>query len=83
MTHLSMWELSMEHCIVPTESDFAFHVTWQISTISTISLNRINLLAPELFFFLILAHPVNKMWIKQEPNALELWNKVHFEEKNP
>jgi len=40
-----------------------------------------NLLAPELFFFLILAHPVNKMWIIQEPNALELWNKLHFEEK--
>ena len=32
-------------------------------------------------FFLILAHPVYKMWIKQEPNKLELWNKLHFEEK--
>ena len=21
------------------------------------------------------------MWIKQEPNMLELWNKLHFEEK--
>ena len=40
----------------------------------------INLLAPELFF-LILAHPVYKMWIKQELNTLELWNKLHFEEK--
>ena len=40
----------------------------------------IKLLAPE-FFFLILAHPVYKMWIKQEPNTLELWNKLHFEEK--
>jgi len=39
-----------------------------------------NLLAPELFF-LILAHPVYKMWIIQEPNTLELWNKLHFEEK--
>jgi len=38
-----------------------------------------NLLAPELFF-LILAHPVYKMRIKQEPNVLELWNKLHFEE---
>ena len=36
-----------------------------------------NLLAPELFF-LILAHPVYKMWIIQEPNKLELWNKLHF-----
>jgi len=39
-----------------------------------------NLLAPE-FFFLILAHPVYKMWITQEPNMLELWNKLHFEEE--
>ena len=41
-----------------------------------------NLLTPELvFFFLILAHPVYKMWIIQEPNTLALWNKLHFEEK--
>ena len=34
-------------------------------------------------FFLMLAHPVYKMWIIQEPNMLELWNKLHFEkEKN-
>ena len=33
------------------------------------------------YFFLILAHPVYKMWIIQEPNNLELWNKLHFEEK--
>ena len=39
-----------------------------------------NPLAPELFFF-ILAHPVYKMWIIQEPNKLVLWNKLHFEEK--
>jgi len=31
--------------------------------------------------FLILAHPVYKMWIIQEPNMLELWNKLDFEEK--
>ena len=35
---------------------------------------------PELFF-LILAHPMYKMWIIQVPNTLELWNKQHFEEK--
>ena len=40
-----------------------------------------NLLAPELFF-LILAHSVYKMWILQEPNTIELRNKLHFEEKN-
>ena len=42
---------------------------------------HINPLAPELFFFLILAHPVYKMWIIQKPNKLALWNKLHFEEK--
>jgi len=42
--------------------------------------HRVNLLAPELFF-LILAHSVYKMLIIQEPNTLELWNKLHFEEK--
>jgi len=41
---------------------------------------RLNLLTPELFF-LILTHPVYKMWIKQEPSTLELWNKLHFEEE--
>ena len=42
----------------------------------------INILGPELIF-LILAHPVYKMWVIQEPNPLELWNKLHFEdEKN-
>ena len=34
------------------------------------------------YFFLILAHPVYKMWIIKWPNKLALWNKLHFEEKN-
>ena len=38
-----------------------------------------NLSVPE--FFLILAHPVHKMWIIQEPSVLELWNKLYFEGK--
>jgi hypothetical protein len=42
--------------------------------------STVNLLAPELFF-LILAHFVYKMWIIQETNMLELWNKLHFEEE--
>jgi len=33
------------------------------------------------YFFFILARPVYKMWIIQEPNKLELWNKLHFEEE--
>ena len=39
-----------------------------------------NLLAPE-FGIYILAHPVCKMWIIQEPKKVALWNKQHFEEK--
>ena len=39
-----------------------------------------NLLAPE-FGIQILAHPVCKMWIIQEPKKVALWNKRHFEEK--
>jgi len=55
------------------------------SNISALPLHRafcgfFKLLAPELFFK-ILAHTVCKMWIKQEPNTLELWNKLHFEEE--
>ena len=49
-------------------------------TLYPLTMPDINLLAPELFF-LILTHPVYKMWILQEPNTLELWNKLHFEEK--
>ena len=32
-------------------------------------------------YFLILAHPVYKMWKLQEPNRLDLWKKLHFEEE--
>ena len=32
-------------------------------------------------YFLILAHTVYKMWIIEEPNKLELWDKLHFKEK--
>ena len=32
-------------------------------------------------YFLNFSTPVYKMWIKQEPNTLELGNKLQFEEK--
>jgi hypothetical protein len=32
-------------------------------------------------FFKIFTHPVFKMWIIQEPNKVELWNKRHFKRK--
>ena len=34
-----------------------------------------------VIIFLILAHPVYKIWIIREPNTLDLWNKRHFEEE--
>jgi hypothetical protein len=46
----------------------------------SVSADRLNLLDPELFF-LVLAHPVYKMRIIQEPNTIELWSKLHFEEE--
>ena len=44
-------------------------------------METLNFWRRNYFFFLILAHPVYKMWIRQEPNKLELWNKLHFEEE--
>jgi len=44
-------------------------------------MNKLTFWCQNYFFFSILAHPVYKMWIKQEPNMLELWNKLHFEEE--
>jgi len=32
-------------------------------------------------YFFNFSTPVYKMWIIQEPDTLELWNKLHFEEK--
>ena len=56
------------------------HLEAQISLHLIFSLwGYINLLAPEFFFNF--STPVYKMWIIQEPNILELWNKLHFEEK--
>jgi hypothetical protein len=48
--------------------------------LSHICEENINLLAPELFFFNF-STPAHKMWIIQEPNTLEIWNKLYFEEK--
>jgi hypothetical protein len=41
---------------------------------------KFNLLALESGIS-ILAHPVCKMWIIQEPKKVAIWNKWHFEEK--
>ena len=51
------------------------------TTHSPIILEQVLTLWCRIFFFLILAHSVYKMWIIKEPNKLALWNKLHFEEK--
>jgi len=64
---------------VLTSDPTPWKIYWWWWTSCLLSKNtNINLLAPELFFF-ILAHPVYKMWTIKEPNKLELWNKLHFE----
>ena len=63
-----------------TVKPMRLHCRWGLIVIWRDGIIRFNPLAPELFF-LILAHPVYKMWIIQEPNKLALWNKLHFEEK--
>ena len=64
---------NIKNCLSYTSSLPTRHMT----SMSAISLTfwRRN------YFILILAHPVYKMWIIQEPNTLELWKKLHFEEK--
>ena len=51
-----------------------------IATLTQLSICSDQTFGPGIFF-LILAHPVYKMLIIQEPNTLELLNKLHFEEK--
>ena len=70
-THLYTFSL---YSLVQPDDDLIRAETYSCSYV-------FNLLVPELFFFLILAHPVCKMWMIQEPNMLELWNKLYFEEK--
>jgi len=49
--------------------------------VARFSLTHLTFWRRNYFFFLILAYSVYKTWIKQEPNKLELWNKLHFEER--
>jgi hypothetical protein len=60
------------------------HCTWLVIYLDCTmmhGLTNLNLLAPE-FYVQILAHPVCKIWIIQEPKNVALWNKRHFEDKN-
>ena len=91
VTYFASWKCKIrQRCIatyVPPSYSIGRHVflSRNLSVLSgetliLLALVIINLLAPELFF-LILAHSVYKMGIIQEPNMLEMWNKLHFEEE--
>ena len=86
------WYLYVPPAVIFDSYLFCSDTFYVLTTTSVMSLNLkkkywcasnihnttvINLLAPELFF-LILAHPIYKIRIIQEPNRLELWNKLHF-----
>jgi hypothetical protein len=72
-------------CALPVGK--AVHQGCQTTSVSKLTKCTITLTCVQPFgtgiiiFFLILAHTVYKMWIIQETNMLELWNKLHFEEK--
>ena len=79
----------VQSCILPKWLDCVYiHLAYrkiellyeELSEEDALCVETLNLLAPGLFF-LILAHPVYKMWIIQEPNMLDLWNKLHCEEE--
>jgi len=59
---------------------FVLDCYWLSNTMGWCCPHSIKLLDPELFF-LVLAHPANKMRIILEQNTIELWNKQHFEEE--
>ena len=91
LTLLTLNYAMRHHCTCPSVCDCKFGnprrkptlnlniQTFEIHS-TDLCVYELNLLAPELFF-LILAPLVYKMWIIQEPNKLELWNKLHFEGK--
>jgi len=59
---------------------------WMLRTEQCVTTQKFlpTLLCSALLYYILinlLAHSVYKMWIKQELNTLELWNKLHFEEE--
>ena len=80
---LCTWAAVALHCADSGEVPHMKHCRrhrWPQSRGTNTYTLHINLSSPGLFL-LILAHPVCKMWIIQEPNTLELWNKQNFEEE--
>jgi len=62
-------------------------LTWRIwwALLENASKCRWNLIRRLTFrrrsFFFNFSTPAHKMWIIQEPSKLQLWNKLHFEER--
>ena len=74
--------MSLFHASTCFEHMCSKHVeAWSKLIIKFSASSWLTLWRRDYFFFLILAHPVYKMWIVQEPNKLALWNKLHFEEE--
>ena len=72
--------LLLHKCYFLHQAQWYVYVTFEIES-TTSKHPRCVLTFWRRIYFLILAHPVYKMWIIQKPNTLELWNKLHFEEK--
>jgi len=51
------------------------NAVWHQTTSPSLTFWRRN------YFFFNFSTSVYKMWVIQEPNTLELWNKLHFEER--
>ena len=77
---LSWWKpfniIKIERNIRPNEGKFKFNIQNKVflPAFSLLTFWRRN-------YFINFSTPVYKMWIIQESNKLELWNRLHFEEK--
>jgi len=75
--------LSLEQCVAAlcsTGSLQKYLERWQ-AALDEVGRSMLMLTFWRRNYFLNFSTPVYKMWIIKEPNMLELWNKLHFEEK--
>jgi len=91
VVHISILSCA-NHIVGKTQYSSSLHhrndITWKSTTSENPDRVISSLLHRQPYYpfgariiFLILAHSIYKMWIIQEPNKLELWNKLHFKEK--
>jgi len=75
--HLTVWPLTYKFCTCLKSN---FYNRYRFTKQGTHKFLR-NLTFWRRIYFFNFSTPVYKMWIIQEPNKLELWNKLHFEEE--